>query len=103
MAEQQLSTCVLKLCTFLNRPMQNNNVKSPQIASSANQNRDGKLFLISIWNSTLLLYEICNLRNGKSVVCEMQTCNLYTSSVENLWPRAGRTNRSAHYRRGLHT
>ena len=33
-----------KLCTFLSRPMQNNNVKSPQFASSANRNRDGKLF-----------------------------------------------------------
>ena len=103
MAEQQLSTCVLKLYTFLSRPMQNNNVKSPQISSSASQNRDGKLFLISIWNSMLLLYEICNLRNGKSEVCEMQTCNLNTSSAKNLWPPAGRMNRSAHYRRGLHT
>ena len=51
----------------------------------------------------LLLYEICNLRNGKSEVCEMQTCNLNTSSAENLWPPAGRMNRSAHYRRGLQT
>ena len=30
---------------FLSRPLQNNNVKSPQFASSANRNRDGKLFL----------------------------------------------------------
>ena len=33
-----------KLCTFLSRPMQNNNVKSPQFSPSANRNRDGKLF-----------------------------------------------------------
>ena len=35
---------VLKLCTFLIRPMQNSNVKSPQFVSSAKRNRDGKLF-----------------------------------------------------------
>lgn len=39
-----LSTCFLKLCIFPSSPMQNNNVKSPQFASSANQNRDSKLF-----------------------------------------------------------
>ena len=39
--KMQPSTCV---CTFLSRPIQNNNVKSPQFASSANRNRDGKLF-----------------------------------------------------------
>ena len=36
------NTCVLKLCTFLSRPRQNNKVKSPQFASSANRNRNGK-------------------------------------------------------------
>ena len=30
--------------TFLSRPIQNNNVKSPQFASSPDRNRDGKLF-----------------------------------------------------------
>ena len=35
--------CVLKLCTFLSRPMQNNNLKSTQFTSSANRNCDGKL------------------------------------------------------------
>ena len=33
-----------KALYFLSRPLQNNNVKSPQFASSANRNRDGKLF-----------------------------------------------------------
>ena len=30
------STCVLKLCTFLSRSLQNNNVKSPNFAWSEN-------------------------------------------------------------------
>ena len=36
--------CVLKLCAFLSRPMQNNNLKSPQLASSAKRSRDSKFF-----------------------------------------------------------
>ena len=36
-----------KLCTFLSLSLQNKNMKSPQFASSANRNRDGKLFKFS--------------------------------------------------------
>ena len=39
-----MGTCVLKLCTFLSRPLQNDNLKSPKFVSFSNGNRDGKLF-----------------------------------------------------------
>ena len=39
------STCLLKLCSFHSRPLQNDNVESQKFASSASGNRDGKLFL----------------------------------------------------------
>ena len=47
-----------KKLTFLSRPMQNNNVKSPQFASSASQNRDGKLFLI-LFGTQRFFYTLC--------------------------------------------
>ena len=34
----KLSMCVLKLCTFLSRPLQNSNVKSPKFARSEKGN-----------------------------------------------------------------
>ena len=47
-----------KKLTFLSRPMQNNNVKSPQFASSASQNRHGKLFLI-LFGTQRFFYTLC--------------------------------------------
>ena len=52
----------LKLCTFLSRPMQSNNLKSPQFASSANRNRDCKLFEFPF--GTQRLYVMLKLRCG---------------------------------------
>ena len=48
----------LKLCTFLSRPMQNNNVKPPQFASSANRNRDGKFFKFP-FGAQRFFYKLC--------------------------------------------
>ena len=36
--ESHLSTCLLKLCTFLSRLQKNNNVTSPKFAGSVNGN-----------------------------------------------------------------
>lgn len=52
----------LKIHIFLSRPLQNNNVKSPKFAPSANGNR-GK-YLFSIWISTLSTYVLLRLRCG---------------------------------------
>ena len=52
----------LKIHIFLSRPLQNNNVKSPKFAPSANGNRGQYLF--SIWISTLSTYVLLRLRCG---------------------------------------
>ena len=59
-----LSSCVLKLCTFLRRALQNNNVKSPKFAWSANGKGERQIILISIWNSKLPTYVVLKLRCG---------------------------------------
>ena len=52
----------LKIHIFLSRPLQNNNVKSPKFAPSANGN--GGQYLFSIWISTLSTYVLLRLRCG---------------------------------------
>lgn len=52
----------LKIHIFLSRPLQNNNVKSPKFAPSANGNRGQYLF--SIWISTLSTYVLLRLSCG---------------------------------------
>ena len=52
----------LKIHIFLSRPLQNNNVKSPKFAPSANGNRGQYLFFI--WISTLSTYVLLRLRCG---------------------------------------
>ena len=39
-----LNTCILKLCTFLSRSLQNNSVKSSKFVWSEKGNPNGKLF-----------------------------------------------------------
>ena len=49
-AKQWLCTCVMILCTFLCRPLQNNNVKWRSSSSSSERGGRRLIFRISIWN-----------------------------------------------------